>query len=225
MTRVAADPVDIVLNPSPQVTGSTCQSYSMGLAMSFHSASPFKAETPTELRELERRIRAALTDSATANGRTQPIRDDWRVAMEKVSNGKLTAKWRSFRNLDSALRFAGDMTGITNPEGLGEALSATLVKTPVMLSFNRIGSSNYLPQSHIVTVFGVQIPNATMGENAHPKLLIVNSAVKYNNDVKNICANEDLSDTDKYRATADLTNDYDIHRFGDTHLVTYVDSN
>lgn len=52
-----ADPVDLVPNSSPQEFSNTCHSYSKGLAMAFHTDTPFRATTPTELRELERRLR------------------------------------------------------------------------------------------------------------------------------------------------------------------------
>ncbi|OWV64036.1 hypothetical protein ATY76_21465 [Rhizobium sp. R339] len=219
-----ADPVDLVLNPSPQEFSNTCQSYSMGLAMAFHPSSPFAATTPTELRELERRLRKALTDSAAANNHPVATREDWKVAVETVSNDVLTVSVESFKDLDPAMQFVAQKTAISNPEGLGDVLSAALVSTPVMMSFTRIESSDYKPQSHIVTVFGVQLPNASMDNTAHPKLLLVNSAVKYANNVKNICAQEALSDNDRYRAMVSLTDNYELNLFGNTkpYVITYI---
>lgn len=212
-------PIDIVLNPSPQEFGNTCQSYSMALAVSFAPSTPFQADTALELRDLERQIRQALVDSARQNGRPtdQPIRDDWRAAVEKVTNGVLSVTWKSFEHLDSAMNFVADLTGISNPAGLGTVLSVALVKTPALMSFKSIATSAY-PHSHVVTVFGVQLPNQSMGDDATPQLLLVNSAVKYPGGVKNICAQEDLSDVDRYRAITTLTSDYEFTNY----LVTWI---
>ena len=192
----------------------------MGLAATFDSNSPFSVSTPMQLRELERKLRKALEDSAKGK---LPVRTDRKAAMEAVSGGKLTVAWREFDHLDPAMRFVAQKTGISRPETLGSALSASLVKTPVMLSFTRVARSAY-PSQHIVTALGVQLPEATMADTAKPKLLLVNSAVKYPNGAKNICAAEALSDNDKYRADLTLTGDYDFTLFsGKPYLVTYVD--
>jgi hypothetical protein len=218
-----AGPIDIVLTPSPQEFSNTCQSYSMALAVSFAPNSPFVADTATELRDLEQQIRAALLASAKQGGRTQPIRDDWRAAVEKVTNGVLTVQWKSFDHLDPAIHFVADLTGISNPDALGTVLSVALVKTPAMMSFKRIESSTYAT-SHIVTVFGVQLPDQSMGDDATPELLAVNSAVQYPGGVKNICAQEDLSDADRYRALTTLTSNYELNLFsGDQpYLITWI---
>jgi len=118
------------------------------------------------------------------------------LAAEKVTSGVLTVRSKAFSNLDSAMHFVGDTTGITDPGGLGTTLAATLVKTPVMMSFNRIQSSKYFPSSHIVTVFGVQLTPVSLDEDDHPQLLLVNFAVKYANNIKNVCDQGDLSDQD-----------------------------
>ncbi|TPJ77211.1 hypothetical protein [Mesorhizobium sp. B2-6-2] len=218
----SADPIDLVINPSPQEFSNTCQSYSMALAMAFAPNSPFRAETATELRELERRTRKAL--EASANG-AEPTRDDWKAAVEEVSNGVLSVDWKAFDHLDPAMHFVADKTGVSNPDGLGEALSAALVQTPVMLSFTRIEESKYAT-THIVTVFGVQLPDASMDDSVKPKLLLVNSAVKYPGGAKNVCAEEDLSDADKYRAIGTITDNYDMTLFkGKPYLVTFIVSN
>ena len=120
------------------------------------------------------------------------------------------------------MRFVAQKTGISRAADLPTTIAAGLVKTPVMLSFTRVARSAYASQ-RIVTAIGVQLPEASMADNARPKLLLVNSAVKYPNGVKNICANEALSDNDKYRADLTLTDDYELTRFsGKPYLVTYV---
>lgn len=212
-------PLDLVLNPSPQAFTNTCQSYSMALSMAFVPGSPFKADNARELRELERRVRVALEKSA---GSAEPQRKDWKAAIEGVTSGQMTVQWQEFASLDAAMRFAAEKTGISKPQELGEVISTALVKTPVMLSFLRIAGSRY-PAGHIVTVFGVELPPATMVESARPKLLLVNSAVKYPGGVKNICAQEDLSDADRYRAVLTLTDDYTLKPFGaKPYLVTWL---
>jgi hypothetical protein len=121
------------------------------------------------------------------------------------------------------MKFVASLTGISNPEGLGTVLSVALVKTPALMSFKRVESSTY-PTSHIVTVLGVQMPAATMGDNETPKLLAVNSAVKYKGGVKNICADEDLSDSDRYRAITTLTSNYELNKFprAEPFLITWI---
>ena len=141
-----------------------------------------------------------------------------------MTNGILTVKWKEFDHLDPAMHFVAEETGVSDPEVLGAALSAALVKTPVMMSFTRIISSTY-PRSHIVTVFGIQLPPASMDDTAHPRLLLVNSAVKYGGNVKNICAVEDLSDNDRYRAIAAFTDSYDLNLFAPKpYLITYIEA-
>jgi len=227
LCEATAGPIDIVIDPAPQAFSNTCQSYSLGLAMAFEPTSPYQAGTATELRDLEENLRQAIDDSVSQHPKSErpdgPIRDDWRAAVEKVTSNALTVKWKSFNDLDSAMRFVGDKTNVTDPESLGTTLSAALVKTPVLLSFKRVQGSSY-STSHIVTVFGVELPQASLAENAHPKLVIVNSAVKYAGGVKNVCSVSDLSDADRYQATSVLTDDYDFNLFsGNTYLVTWVE--
>jgi hypothetical protein len=75
-----------------------------------------------------------------------------------------------------------------------------------------------------MSVFGVQLPNASMGDNDTPKLLVANSAVKFANGVKNICAEEALSDSDRYRAVTTLTGNCQIHKFSGSrpYLITWI---
>jgi hypothetical protein len=218
-------PVEIVVNPSPQEFSNTCQSYSMALALSFNSLSPFQANSASELRDLERRIRRALEQSAEMAGRkpSQAQRADWRAAVEKVTNGVLTVDWKEFAHLDPAIRFVANLTGIASPRRLGTALSVSLVKTPALMSFTRIEGSTY-STSHVVTVFGVQETQGSIPDSATPELLLANSAVKYAGGVKNICAQEDLSDADKYRAMTTLTSNYELNKFGGPapYLVTWI---
>jgi len=218
-----AGPIDIFVTPSPQAFSNTCQSYSMALAVAFAPNSPLVADTATELRDLEQQNRAAVLASAKQGGRTQPIRDDWRAAVEKVTNGVLTVQWKGFDHLDPAIHFVADLTGISNPESLGTVFSVALAKTPAMLSFKRIESSTYATR-HIVKVFGVQLPDQSMGDDATPKLLAVNSAVQYRGGIKNICTQEDLSDADRYRALTSLTSNYELYPFpGDQpYLITWI---
>lgn len=226
-----AGPADIALQPSPQEFTNTCQSYSMGLAMAFHPASPYKADTPVELRDLERRLRDAITANAAAHNRTEIMQEDWRAAMLAVSSGTLRLAYKTFGDLDSAMRFVGITTGITTPDTLGTTLSIVLVKTPVLMSFHKIGGSDYRGAagtgSHVVTIFGVQLPPATMTDAAKPRLLLVNSAVKYKGGVKNICNATDLSDRDRYTALATYTADYTMKRFDNTapFIVHYIENN
>jgi hypothetical protein len=92
-----------------------------------------------------------------------------------------------------------------------------------MVSFKRIESSTFAT-SHIVAVFGVRLPDQSMGYDAAPEFLAVNSAVEYPGGVKNICAQEDLSDADRYRALTTLTSNYELNLFsGDQpHLITWI---
>lgn len=230
-----AGPADIVLQPSPQAFTNTCQSYSMGLAMSFHPASPYKASTPKELRELELRLRKEVEASAVAGGRSKndPSQDDWRVAMTRVSGDKLKLTQKSFDNLHDAMAFVVEKTGISAPETLGTTLSAQLVKTPVLMSFHQIEGSDYRGKrrdgqpgqgSHIVTVLGVQMPPATLDETAKPKLLFVNSAVKYKNNEKNVCETSDLPGDNIYSAIVRLTDKYDRKLHDGKYLLNFVES-
>src|SRR5258708_4929634 len=75
----SAGPIDLVLNPAPQQFSNTCQSYSMALAATFYPASPFTVDKPQQLRDLERKLRQALVNSAKGQ---QPVRKDWKAAME-----------------------------------------------------------------------------------------------------------------------------------------------
>ena len=217
--QAGAGPIDIALNPSPQATDFSCQSYSFALAMAFNPGSPFKANTTGELRDLERSIRKKMEASATAAGRaTNAVqRSDWPGAVNAASNGALVVKSHQFTSVDKAMHFVADTTGVPHAEQLGPTLSLALVKTPVVMSFRRIKGSDYTgggDGSHIATVFGVELPPQSMGDDAKPKLLIVNSAVKYGATRKNVCWDGDLSDHDKYMAEATLTSDYDLKNFG-----------
>jgi hypothetical protein len=212
-------PLDIVLNPSPQEFENTCQSYSMALAVSLLPDSPLQANRASELRDLERRIRSAL-DARAING---GVRSDWRAALESATNGVFTLEVSEFAHVDQAMRFVAELTGVPNAGQLGPAISLTRIKTPAIISFKRVAKSVY-KGSHIITVFGVELPPKSMTDDATPELLLTNSAVKYASGRKNLCAAEDLSDADPYRAITTRTSDYELTKFGgpNPYLVTWV---
>lgn len=216
----SAQQTELVLTAPPQAFLNSCQSYSIAVAMGYVPSAPFKAETPQELRELEQRVYAKLQEIAVSKNTQVGMlpATDLAAAIETVTSNALTLVSKQFAHLDDAMRFIATETGISSPEGLGATLAVNLVKRPVLLSFSRIKASSYA-SGHVVSVFGVQLPPATMGDSAKPKLLVLNSAVKYAGGIKNACENNDFpgpqSPGDKrYSAVLTLTDDYAIRFTG-----------
>lgn len=215
-----AQQTELVFTAPPQAFLNSCQSYSIAVAMGYVPSAPYKAETPQELRDLEQRVYAKLKQIAesknTEIGKLPAT--DLAASIEFVTSNALTLVSKQFAHLDDAMRFIATETGISDPAGLGATLSVTLVKKPVLLSFSKVKASSYA-SGHVVSVFGVQLPPTTMGDSAKPKLLLLNSAVKYAGGVKNACEFNDFPGPQspgdkKYSAVLTLTDDYTLRFTG-----------
>jgi hypothetical protein len=229
-TNAIAGPEKLLFEPASQDSHYTCQSYSIGVLAAFLSNSGVSPTNAAELRAMELSLRKKIETNAVAAGRPSDKSEfeDWKLALEQHSSNKLTLKAQTFANWDDTVRFIASKTGISRSDNLPAFLLPSVVKTPVMLSFKKIEASDYTGSSgagtHVATVFGTHLPLQTMGEDAVPELLILNSAVKWGTKYgKNMCVMNNLTDRDPYQAHLIRTTQYIKYKHPGGYLVRFVD--
>jgi hypothetical protein len=225
-----AGPERLIFEPASQATHYTCQSYAIGLLTSFFPNSGINPTTALELRDLERALRQKIEANAVAEGRQadKSNSEDWKLALEQQSSSRLTLRSATFSNWNDAVRFIAEKTGISRLDTLPNFLLPSVVRTPVMLSFSKIEHSDYRGATgvgtHIATVFGVHLPPQTLGEDAMPELLILNSAVKWGSKSgRNMCVINNLTDNDPYQASLIRSTNYTKFKHSGGYLVRYLD--
>jgi hypothetical protein len=180
-----------VVTPAGQATGSTCQSYALGIALAFKRDASFKIDSASDLRKVELAIRSEIKKAAGTN----PVSHDHIVkGFSAYTGGKYKLQ---FRDVD--LAGVGDIvaarTGIANANAappnflLGDA-----VKDVVLASATKIDSDAY-GSGHIFSMFGVDGP-----PNSNQKFLVLNSAVKVKNTSQNACVGGIPDDPGSYTA-------------------------
>ena len=216
---------DIILNPSPQVTGSTCQSYSIAFAMAQNSAMHQHIETPKDLRKLERQLRKQIESIAQNSPGTAAHHEVWVEAVRQVSSNNLRLKLEYYNDPNKFYRQVKNLTNIDAAEILGGVMSATLMDKVVMTSVNHVNGNIY--DGHVVSIIGVgkALPNHSIA-NWNTSLMILNSAVKTGSgETINMCS-ESISSGDKaYSANVSLTHNYELKHWSGDRLLMYIENN
>lgn len=207
---------ELVLNPKPQVSKDTCQSYQIAYALSFTGDPRYAVSTTRQLRAQERAFRTLLTQVAdeatgTIKGSTT-AHQNWQVAVQRFTKNKYVLKDAFFKTLPDLYSKVANVTGNEHVKTGGAALATFTAKRPVFTSVTRVSSSSYA-SGHIIAVFGYEKPTLqTPGPQMKLPLAILNSAIKVANVVGNMCSADPGDHT--YRAEVYVESDYDLKKFG-----------
>ena len=202
--------IDLVVSPSPQSYNNTCQSYALAYLLGTAVDSPYSIETTRQLRTLELELRQKIEHIASQDSTLTPYHHSvWQEAVAGFTSGQFELKREEYSSeLPLVARIAG-LTGIDGAEELGVVLSSLLIRTPVMVSFQRIGTNEYA-QGHIVPVLG------TSGAlHSRRKLLLLNPAVKGGaGATRLLCSVDDLPGDERYTAMTSIEADYVFKNYG-----------
>ena len=224
----------LILDPSPQSTSNTCQSYSLAYSLAHSGYWPEQIETPKQLRKLEQEVRLHIEAYVKEFNQGKPEKEKlsvyhhttWVEAVKRVSsnNLKLTLSYPSTPN--EYYQKIADKTEVTSSQILGAPISAALVKTPVMTSVKKLNNDTY-NGGHVVTLMGLtkDIPKNRSLRKMDQKVLVLNSAVKSNQKVFNMCSDEITSGDKKYSASVNLTNEYTLKNWDGKYLLMWIDKN
>jgi hypothetical protein len=207
--------VELILNPSPQVTKDTCQSYQIAFALAATGDPAYRAETSNELRKMESDFRSALVSTANAapderKGKTSD-HVNWQEAVKSYTSGKYVLRDKYFKTLGEIYAAVAEKTGNSNVQAPGAILSVLTARQPVFTSVQSVAGSAY-GAGHIVAVFGVSAPtNMSPGPQTKLPLAILNSAIKLGKGTGNMC--HMAEGDDKYRAEVYLTVNYELKQF------------
>lgn len=222
---------ELVLDPSPQSTSNTCQSYSIAYALA-HSGLWYQAiENPKQLRELEvslrKEINSVVHEQNSQGKKITPYHHaTWVEAVKRVSsnNLKLTLYYPS--SPTEYYQKISDITGITSSDILSAPIAAILVKKPIMTSVQKLNGDSYA-SGHVVTLLGLTetVPANKSIENMDREFLVLNSAVKSNQKQFNMCSEEITSGDKKYSASVNVTKDYELKDWGGKYLLMWIEKN
>jgi hypothetical protein len=212
---VCAPAHDIVLNPRPQVSKDTCQSYQMAFALDATGDPMYQVATTKQLRQQEQQFRNALVQVANAapGARKGDTTDhlNWQDAVKLYTNGRYVLRAKYYKTLPELYAVMAEKTGNRSVQATGAVLAAFTMRQPVFTSVSKVGSSTY-GKGHIVAVLGVAYPtNQSPGPEMHLPLAILNSAIKLKKSSANMCQLE--GGDDRYRAEVYLSGDYELKSF------------
>ncbi|GAA0374979.1 hypothetical protein GCM10009092_44020 [Bowmanella denitrificans] len=225
---------ELILDPSPQSTSNTCQSYSIAYALAYSGLWYQAIETPKQLRELEvivrKEINSVVQEHNSKNSKGKKINPylhaTWVEAVKRVSsnNLKLTLYYPS--SPTEYYQKISDITGITSSDIFGAPIAAVLVKKPIMTSVQKLNGDSYA-SGHIVTLLGLTeaVPTNKSIANMDKAFLVLNSAVKSNQKQFNMCSEEITSGDKKYSASVNITNDYELKDWGGKYLLMWIEKN
>ncbi len=205
---VQASVIDLVVSPSPQSYTNTCQSYALAYSLGTLGNSPYPIDTTRELRTLELELRQKIEAVAQRDQSTPYHHAVWQTAVQEFTSGQFRLHREELADEAALAARIVELTGIDAAETLGPALSSFLIKTPVLLSFRRIGTSSY-PSGHIVPVLGT-----SGGVVSRPKLLLLNPAVKSSpSPDRLLCSPDTLPGDTRYSAVTSIESDYELRPF------------
>jgi len=195
-------PDSLTINPNPQATFNTCQSYSIAFALS-KAGWQAGANNAKELRSLEQMFRNDMDGSNPYAHKT------WKENVTKFtqSKHKLIIRYVDEATLRSLVR---KHAGTYTPEK-GQSITFKPRKV-VMTSITKYRNSNY-SSGHIVSIVGIHdVPNKSKPDDS---LLIFNSAIKGIDKKKNQCSIDDTKTDYVYSAKLESAG------FGDIELKPY----
>lgn len=206
------------IDPSGQATGNSCQSYALGVALAFKRDAAFPLDSAAALRDTELRIRAKIVQAA--NGAE--------VTHEHVKAGFLAYTGGRYKLATQTVAIAAIGEAIGARSGVTSAavtpmdfFLGNVVRDVVLSSATKIENDSYAG-GHIFTLLGVD-----GGPNSNQRFLVLNSAVKVKNMVKNGCSNGVPDDPGPYTASLSWksVNAISFKTFNDKILLWTVEKN
>lgn len=222
---------ELILDPSPQSTSNTCQSYSIAYSLA-HSGLWFEPiETPKKLRELEIIVRSeidAFVQEQNTSGKkvTSYHHTAWAEGVKRASSNNLKLRFYYPSSRQDYYKKVTDITGISSTNLIATPISAALVKKPIMTSVTKLNDDSY-KNGHIVTILGlaeVASKNSSM-EKLEKEMIILNSAVKSNMKIFNMCSEEVTSGDKKYSASVNITNNYKLKDWEGKYMLMWIEEN
>ncbi|MCM8856352.1 MAG: hypothetical protein LC539_11495, partial [Candidatus Thiodiazotropha sp.] len=139
---------NLVLDPNPQSTSNTCQSYSIAFTLAQSGLWHTEVTTPKQLRALEQNIRKEINQYVAerqADGKSISTyhHTAWAAAVKRASSNNLKLKLYYPNNPDDYYKKIAQITNMTSASTMGSALSALLVKQPIMTSVNQLNNDIY----------------------------------------------------------------------------------
>lgn len=221
--HAGAQDLEVVTRPIPQAYSNTCQSYALAFALARAGAPGFALADVAGVRAAEARVRAAIAAAAGPGG-SPYAHSAWARAVTTLTSGAFALRRREYATADALYGDAVARTGVGAAATLGPVVAATVSRTPVMTSFERIGRDSYAT-GHIVTVFGVDLPAGPM--SAPAGLLLLNSAVKRRPGTTPafapVCGSGDPPGATRYTGALALERDYVLKRYGGRFVAFWIE--
>lgn len=222
---------ELILDPSPQSTSNTCQSYSIAYAIAHSGLWYEEVETPKQLRELEQIVRSAIDafvqEPKSIEDKITPYHHTaWVEGVKRATSNNLKLNLHYPSSPKDYYQKISDITGITSSDILGAPISVALVNKPIMTSVTKLNDDDYL-NGHIVTLLGLTeaVPDNQSLANMDKSFLVLNSAVKSNQKTFNMCSDEITSGDKKYSASVNVTMEYELKSWGGKYLLMWIEKN
>ncbi|AGP82997.1 hypothetical protein I533_15210 [Alteromonas mediterranea MED64] len=222
---------ELILEPLPQSTSNTCQSYSIAYALAFSGLWHQVIDTPKQLRELEASVRKEINSvvqehSLKGKKITPYHHTTWAEAVKRVSSNNLRLTLYYSSTPTEYYQKVSDVTGITSSDILGAPITAALVKKPIMTSVQKLNGDSYA-SGHIVTLLGLTeaVPVNRPIVKMDKAFLVLNSAVKSNEKTFNMCSEEITSGDKIYSASVNITKDYELKDWDEKFLLMWIEKN
>ncbi len=218
---------ELILDPSPQATSNTCQSYSIAFSLAQSGLWPETIESPKQLRALEQRVRTEINLVAKQDENKTPYHHDvWAKAVKRVSSNNLKLKRFYTESPNAYYKKIASITGMTSSEILSGPISALLVKAPIMTSVTTLENNDYA-DGHIITILGLteDVPKNRSLASMNQNILALNSAVKSGAKTFNICSEDITSGDKKYSASLSLATNYKVKQWGAKYLLMWIEKN
>lgn len=219
---------ELILDPSPQSTSNTCQSYSIAFALAQSGLWHEPIETPKQLRKLEVDVRSTINkyvEEEKAKGhKVSPYHHStWAEAVKRVSSNNLELKLFYPSTPREYYEKVIEVTGNPKTGILSGPIAASLVTSPIMTSVTRLENSKY-KSGHIVTLIGLvsDLPQYSSIATMDIGMLVLNSAVKSGGKTFNMCSEDFTPGDKKYSAELSLTKSYDIKQWGGKYLLMWI---
>lgn len=178
------------VQPTGQVTGSTCQSYALGVALAFKRDPAFKLDTAADLRSAEQAIRAEIVK---ASGGAAVTHDHIRTGFQNYTGNRYRIKMEDVDLAALGTRISSQ-TGVSTAAIPLNFLLGAVVKDVALSSATRIDGDSY-SAGHIFTIMGVD-----GGPNSNQRFLVLNSAIKVKDTERNSCSDGVPDDPGPYTA-------------------------
>lgn len=210
-----ANAFDLYLDPKPQASAFTCQSYAVMLALAHFGHSAYKLETPRNLREAELEFRRHIDAEAATTGQNKYSHKVWKAAFSKFTQQRLKL---IIKYIDDVIHWRSEVARITGVDSVQHSnlISSIITKRIVMTSVTSLSSEIY-NSGHIISILGIDSKLPLFPY----KVLALNSAIKSGGNINRCDEEYSLGDT-KYSAGILRTDRFKLKKFGNKYLLMYI---